>query len=200
MASARALLERVKLNPREQRMVNILLVVLGVVFFIGLPIGLEMMLATKRSNVEEMRAALEAVQTARPQIRERQAKKDAVASRYAQKAPPLAGFLEGAAKAQKLEVSDSLDRPDVPIGKRFVERSTTVHLKKAGMYGIAKFLETIEKSGHPVLVSRFNIRKRSAEPDSYDVELGVSAYDRKEAAPAADKDKDKDKKPTEKTP
>ena len=39
-------------------------------------------------------------------------------------------------------------------------------------------------------VSRLNVRKRSGEPDSYDVELGISTYERKadtskkDAAPA----------------
>jgi general secretion pathway protein M len=49
------------------------------------------------------------------------------------------------------------------------------------MYAIAKFLESLEKSGYPIDVSRLNIRKRTGEPDSYDVEVGVSAYDRSEA-------------------
>ena len=33
-------------------------------------------------------------------------------------------------------------------------------------------------------MSLLNVRKRAGEPDSYDVEVGVSAYDRTEAAPA----------------
>lgn len=189
MASAKAMLERVKLNPREQRLMTILLAVLGGLLFVGLPIVIEVLLVSKRSEVEGMREALSAVQTARPRIRDQQAKRDAVATRYAQKAPPLAGFLEQAAKAQKLDVTDSVDRPEVPIGKRFVERNTVIHLKKAGMYGFAKFLEAIERSGHPVSVTRLNVRKRSAEPDSFDVELGVSAYDRKETPAPADKEK-----------
>ena len=40
-------------------------------------------------------------------------------------------------------------------------------------------MERIEQSGHPVSISRLNIRKRGTEQDSYDVELIISAYDRK---------------------
>ena len=72
----------------------------------------------------------------------------------------------------------------MPHGKRYVERNTVIHLKKSGMGPIARFLEAIEKSAYPVAVSRLNIRKRAGEPDSYDVEVGVSAYDRSEPAPA----------------
>jgi general secretion pathway protein M len=75
-------------------------------------------------------------------------------------------------------VTDSVDRPPLPIGKRYIERSTTIHLKKAGLYAISKFMESIEQSGTPVALNRMNIRKRTGEQDSYDVELGVSAYDR----------------------
>jgi general secretion pathway protein M len=126
-------------------------------------------------------------------VRERQARKSGIAQRYAKRAPSLAGFLEQSARTEKLEVTDSADRPDVPHGKRYVERNTIIHLKKSGMYSIAKFIEVLEKSGYPVSVTRLSIRKRSGEPDSYDVEIGVSAFDRNEQAAAAD-DKDKDNK------
>jgi len=49
-------------------------------------------------------------------------------------------------------------------------------------------LQQIEQLHMPVSVSRLNIRRRGGEHDSYDVELGVSAFDRnepvKETAPA----------------
>ena len=152
---------------------------------------------SRSSENEDIRTALGAVQAARGQVRDRQSRKDSIAHRYTKRAPALAGYLETTAKAQKLEVTDSADRPDIPHGKRYTERTTVIHLKKSGMYAIAKFLESIEKSGLPVAVSRLDIRKRSGEPDSYDCEVGVSAYDRNDTNDGAEKgDKaDKDKKP-----
>jgi general secretion pathway protein M len=151
-----------------------------------LPVGLESLVHAKRSDNEELRNALDAVQGARGPVRERQMKKDSIAQRYAKRAPALAGFLEQSARTQKLEVTDSVDRPEIPHGKRYVERNTQIHLKKAGMGAIARFLESIEKSGMAVAVTRLNIHRRGGETDSYDVELGVSAYDRNEQpAPAA---------------
>jgi general secretion pathway protein M len=173
-------LERLNLNPRERRLAIIMGGFLGFLVLIGLPVGLESLVHAKRSDNEELRTALESVQGARAQVRERQMKKDSIAQRYAKRAPALAGFLEQAARAQKLEVTDSVDRPEIPHGKRYVERNTVIHLKKSGMGAIARFLESIEKSGMSVAVTRLNIRKRSGEPDSYDVEIGVSAYDRNE--------------------
>ena len=181
----------VNINPRERRLVGILGMIFAVVVIIGVPIGMELLVRARRADTEELKQALSDVQEARGKLRDRQAKKDAIASRYAKRAPPLAGYIEQTARAQKLDVTDSVDRPDVPVGKRYIERSTTVHLKKAGMYAISKFLESIEKSGNSVAVTRLGIRKRTGEPDSYDVEVGISAYDRieKPAAPEPDKDK-----------
>ena len=176
--------ERWGLNPREQRMATIAVLVIGGMLLLALPIGLQTLVSSRRNENDELRSALNAVNGSRAAIRERQEKKSSVASRYAKKAPSLAGFLEQTASAQKLQVTDSVDRPDVPHGKRYMERNSVIHLKKSGMGPIAKFLEAIEKSGYSVSISRLNIRKRAGEPDSYDVEVGVSAYDRTEAVPA----------------
>ena len=176
--------ERWGLNPREQRIATVAVLVLGVMMLLAIPIGLQTLVSNRRNENDELRTALNAVNGARAQIRERAERKDSIAQRYGKKAPQLAGFLEQTASAQKLQVTDSVDRPDVPHGKRYLERNTVIHLKKSGMGPIAKFLEAIEKSSYPVAVSRLNIRKRAGEPDSYDVEIGVSAYDRTELTPA----------------
>jgi general secretion pathway protein M len=181
-------LDRFNLNPRERKLVQALIVVLAVLFVLGVPVGLESWVSSKREENQALRDAIDNVQAARGTIRERQAKKDAIAQRYQNRAPELAAYLEAAAKKQKLDITDSVDRPPVPIGKRYTERSTTIHLKKAGMLALSRFIESIEQSGSPVAVTRLNIRRRMGEPDSYDVELGVSAWDRAEKetpAPAA---------------
>jgi general secretion pathway protein M len=144
-----------------------------------------MLVSSRKTENDELRGAVANVNGARGKIRERQDRKSSIVSRYGKKAPPLAGFLEQHASANSLQVTDSVDRPEIPHGKRYIERNTVIHLKKAGMLPIALFLVALEKSGHPVSVSRLNVRKRSGEPDSYDVEVGVSAFDRTEAAPKA---------------
>jgi general secretion pathway protein M len=180
---ATPIFERFGLNPREQRLASILTTVFGIMFLLGLPVLMETLIISRHSDNEKTRTALEAVQAARVKVRERQAKKDAIATRYGKRAPALAGFLEQSARAQKLEVTESGDRPEIPIGKRYVERNTVVHLKKAGMLAISKFLEGLEKSDNASSVSRLNIRKRTGEPDSYDIEVGLSAFDRTSEPP-----------------
>ncbi len=175
--------ERWGLNPREQRIATVAVLVLGVMLVLAVPIGLQTLVSRRSNENDELRSALNAVNGARAQIRERADRKASIAQRYGKKTPQLAGFLEQTASAQKLQVTDSVDRPDVPHGKRYLERNTVIHLKKSGMGPIAKFLEALEKSNYPLAVSRLNIRKRAGEADSYDVEVGVSAYDRIEPVP-----------------
>ncbi len=181
-------LDRLGLSPRERRLVTVLVGVVAVLLLLVAPVGLESLVHARESDNDELRKALSAVQSARAQVHERQEKKDSILHRYQKRAPALAGYLEQTARSVKLEVTDSVDRPEVPHGKRYVERNTVIHLKKAGMYPISKFLEAIERSGMPLAVTRLNIHRRTGEPDSYDVEVGVSAYDRNEQAPAAGAD------------
>jgi general secretion pathway protein M len=105
--------------------------------------------------------------------------------RYAKPAPPLASFIDESAKQNGISAAESQDRPEVPHGKRYTERVAVVKMHKVGMLALARTLEKIEQSGYPVAITRLNLRPRSGEPDSYEVELGVSAYDRKGEAGAA---------------
>ncbi|MEO8875741.1 MAG: hypothetical protein ABI461_09160 [Polyangiaceae bacterium] len=182
-----------RLDFRERRNTSYAMIGIAALLFFGIPIAIESLLIARRVEISNLRASIDAVQGARTAVRERQARRDQIAMRYAKKAPLLAGFLQQSAREQKLEVTDSADRPDVPIGKKYVERSSVVHLKKVGMYALSKFIETIEQSGEPLAVTQISIRKRTGEPDSYDVELGLSAYDRIEAPAPAGSGAAKDK-------
>ena len=174
-----------QMNVRERKLVSILGFAAAAVLLLAIPFGIEALIRSAHSDNDDLHQALSDVQDARGRVRERQAKKDAIALRYAKTAPALAGYLEQAARQQKLEVTDSTPLPDVPHGKRYTEHGTDIHLKKTGMLPLALFLESIEKSGYPVAATRLNIRKRSGESDSYDVEVAVSSYDRVEGPPAA---------------
>jgi general secretion pathway protein M len=181
-----------KLEPRERRLLTVLGVVFTSLIFLGVPLGLHNMVSNRRASNDELRAAVSAVYEGRAHMAEKRAKHDALLARYAKPAPALAGFLEQMAQANGLVAAESQDRPELPHGKRFVERMTVIKMHKIGMLPLSKMIEKIEQSGYPVSVSRLSIKPRGGEPDSYEVEMGVSAFDRK-ADPKADKEKaDKD--------
>jgi general secretion pathway protein M len=174
-----------KLDARERRLLTIFGGMLGAILFLIGPIGLWSVLSGKRADNQEIRDLISQIHASSAQVGERRAKQDALLARYARPAPQLASFIDDAAKANGIAAAESADRPEVPHGKRYSERITVVKMHKVGMLALAKTLEKIEQSGHPVVVSKLNIKPRSGEPDSYEVELGVSAFDRKADAPQA---------------
>lgn len=185
-----SLRERIeRLEPRERQLLGVLGVVLAVLILLLVPIGMSAMLSSQKSENEALRTAIDNIQKGRALVRKRAAERDAIAARYASPAPSLAGFLSKLAKETGIDIPESQDRAVIPHGKQYEERSTKIALRKVGMLHLVKFMEKIEQSPHPVLISRLNIRKRGTEVDSYDVEMIVSAYDRKKPSKTKNKKK-----------
>jgi general secretion pathway protein M len=170
-----------RLESREQRLLLALVGIFGFMVFLLIPIVLFATASSRSKENDAIRDVSQAIVDARPQLEVRDAQRQKILARYARPTPPLAGFLEQLASLHSIEIPESQDRPIVPHGaKRYEERSTKIELQKVGMKNLALFLEGIETSGLPVRVSGIDIRKRAAEPDSWDISLIVSAYDRKE--------------------
>lgn len=180
------------LEDRERRLLGLLLLVAAFGVVLAPPVALYAVLHGKRSEVEAVRAAIGAIEEQGDLIQRAKADKGALEQRYKKPAPQLQAFLAKLAAESTVEIPESQDRQVVPRGKRFEERSTKITLRKVGMLKLVRFLEKIEHSGHPVKVSQIDIRKRTTEPDSYDVDMVVSAFDRKapEPKPGAKSDRD----------
>lgn len=176
-----------RLDARERQLLGVLVAVFLGIVVVMVPFSVTLLVSSRRSENEELKQAVAAIQENRELVRKHNEEREVVLARYAQAAPPLAGFLDKLAKDSGLEIPESQDRAPVPHGKKFEERSTKIVLRKVGMLNLVKFMERIEQSGHPVMISRLNIRKRGTEQDSYDVEMFVSSYvrnaDAKEAKP-----------------
>jgi hypothetical protein len=177
-----------QLEPREQRLLGVLVLVFAVMLVLLVPILLFAMVSSRASENEHLREAIEQIHASRDRIQSREADKRRLDQRYQQVAPPLAGYLDKLANEVGMEIPESQDRAVVPHGKKFDERSTKLVLKKVGMLTLVNFMEKVENSGYPLRVSSFNLRKRGTEEDSYDVNLIVSAFDRKETKPAPAED------------
>jgi general secretion pathway protein M len=172
-----------RLEPRERRLLGILGGILGAMAFLAVPIAIAASVHGQANENEALRSAITSIEDAREHVEKVQAARDAVAARYASVAPPLAAFLSKIAGDAQVEIPESQDRQAVPHGKRYTERSTKIVLRKVGMLKLVHLMEGLEKSGHPVSISSLNIRKRAVEPDSYDVDMVVSAFDRKAPEP-----------------
>lgn len=175
-----SLAERIeRLEERERRLLTLLAVVAFVVLVLLFPLGVTAVLHTSRGDNDALRDAIDQISSSREVIERGRTVRQFLEDRYSRPAPPLASFLSGIASQTGVEIPETQDRAPVPHGKRYEEKSTKITLRKVGMLKIARFLERIEQSGHPVSVSQLTIRKRSIEPDSYDVDMVVSAFERK---------------------
>jgi general secretion pathway protein M len=172
-----------QLDDRERKLLGVLLAVFGAGVVLALPLTIAAIVHSKKSDNEAVHEAIEAIYDNRDAIEKAKAQKNSVVERYSRPAPPLAAFLAGLATQVGVEIPESQDRQSVPHGKRYNERLTKIVLRKVGMLKLVKFIEQVEQSGHPVSISQLNIRKRASEPDSFDVEMLVSAFDRKAPEP-----------------
>jgi general secretion pathway protein M len=172
-----SLAERIdRLDARERQLLGVMFAVFIGIVVLLVPLGVTALVSSRSSETEELKQAVAAIQENRELVRKHNEEREVVLARYAQAAPPLAGFLDKLAKDSGIEIPESQDRAPVPHGKKFEERSTKIMLRKVGMLNLVKFMERIEQSGHPVMISRLNIRKRGTEQDAYDVEMFVSAF------------------------
>lgn len=170
-----------RLDPRERRLLTVFFAILGGLVLVVVPIVTQRAVMLKRDENEQLRDAINELVEAQPALTKAEAQRKAIVGRYARVAPPLGAFLANQAAQNGLEIPESQERPVVPHGKRFDERSQRLQLRKVGLANLARFMESVEKSQHPIVFSRLDIRKRLSELDSYDVEIIASAYDRKEA-------------------
>lgn len=187
-----SLAERIdRLDERERRLLGLLGVVFVALLLVLVPAGVSGWLSRERAENQRLREALDAIQAARKTLAQRQETRDALRLKYATPAPPLAAYLGDKAKAAGVELPETQDRPSMPHGKRFEERSTRVTVRKAGMRSLLAFLEAVVKAPHPLSITRLTIKRRGGETDSWDAEVIVSAYDRK-AEPTKSDRKDQD--------
>ena len=174
-----------QLEDRERRLLGVLVVVFGVILILIIPVGLAAYLGSLASENDTMREAIQSIQDSQELLEKRALERQAQDQRYKTTSPPLAGFLASIAQRNDIEIPETQDQTDVPHGKRFNERSTKITLRDVGMLKIAKFMEGIAQSGYPLSIAKMNIRKRGTQADSFNVEMVVSAFDRKAAEPEA---------------
>ncbi|MEY4545717.1 MAG: hypothetical protein RL685_1912 [Pseudomonadota bacterium] len=166
------------LAPREKRLLSILGAVGGVLLLAAIPLGVTTLLGDAEETHAELLEALERIEAEGEGVRERQAERDAILSRYETPVAALPGFLDKAAQGAGITIPESKEPSPVAHGKKFEERFTSLSLRKVGLLALVKFMEKVSGGLVPVGISKLNIRKRGAEPDSYDVQMTVSAYHR----------------------
>jgi len=170
-----------RMDPRERRLLTVFLSVFAVVVPIVIIFLTKRAVIVSQSDNDQIRKVLDDLAESQQSLLKSDTMRQAIIARYGRAAPPLGALLDNQARQNGIEIPESQDRPVVPHGKRFDERSTRIQLRKVGLLSLARFMESVERTQFPIVFTRLDIRKRLSESDSYDVELIASAYDRKEA-------------------
>lgn len=176
-----------KLEPRERTLLTAFGGILFAIAFVLVPLMLFRSVGKTRDENQEIKDFIQTVRESRDKIDQKKASRDAMLTKYQKTIP--ASFLEDAARTNNVDIAETQKKPDVPHGKKYTEHVTVLKMRKVGLFGLAKMLEKIARAGYPVAISKMNLKPRNGEPDSYDVEMTVSSFERK-GEPKKDKPED----------
>ena len=168
-----------RMSARERRLISILgSAFVGCVFLLVGYLVFDSVQSMSEEN-QDMRDALDAIAKHSDEFRDAKAKAKAQELRIGTEPPQLAADLEAAAKEAGIQIPETADRPDSAAGKRYIEHSLDVKLRKVDLKSLATFLSKVETGHSLVLITRLQIRRSfGGDGTSVDVDLTASTYER----------------------
>jgi hypothetical protein len=128
---------------------------------------------------QDMRNALDDIAKHSDEYRAAKAEAAAQMKRIGKEPPQLAADLEAAAKEAGIQIPETADRPDSAAGKRHIEHSLDVKLRKVDLKSLATFLSKVETGKSLVLITRLQIRRSfGGDGASVDVDLTATTFER----------------------
>jgi len=132
-----------RMSARERRLISILgSAFVGCVFLLVGYLVFDSVQSMSEEN-QDMRDALDAIAKHSDEFRDAKAKAKAQELRIGTEPPQLAADLEAAAKEAGIQIPETADRPDAAAGKRYVEHSLDVKLRKVDLKSLATFLSKV---------------------------------------------------------
>ena len=168
-----------RMSLRERRLLSLLggaIVGCGVLVVGYLVFGSYQTLSEKN---QELREAIDDIAKHSVKYLDDKARAEALKLRIGSEPPQLAAELEAAAKEAGIQIPETADRPDVSAGKRYVEHSLDVKLRKVDLKSLATFLSKVETGKTLILITRLGIRRSfGAEGTMVDVDLTATTWER----------------------
>ncbi len=165
-----------KLSDRERRMLSIM----GSVVVALIAFAIVWTTTTSLAEVEDERDAIRSVladiDRAGAILDKREAERHAIEERYRNRAPALAAYVEGRAKAVGIEVRQVVEDPEKVAGG-YRRQSVRVSFSGVSLRPIMHLLANIDDERSPIAIERILIEHYS-QGDSYKVDLGIAAYER----------------------
>lgn len=191
-AAALNLIERLRqvwedLNERERKLMLLLGITLAVLILF-LPAFLAYRSVSEIADENEaIRDALRQMETRSGELSQRRAQRLAAERRYRTKPPSLGSFLEERTRQAGVQLGSVTDEADERVGG-FLKRTTRARLDNINLRALVQLMTLIENSGFAIAIDFVRI-EHFRSGDSYDVELGLSSFE-KSSAPAGADDED----------
>ena len=167
-----------RMAPRERKLISILAsAVLTLALLLAGYLIVDSLQEISTSN-QDTREALAAIARHRDDYLDAKARMVSQETRIGVEPPQLAADLEATGKEAGVEIPETVDRPPTPAGKRYLEHSLDVKLRKVGLKELATFLSKVETNPRLIAITRLQIRRSFGEGDKLDVEATATAYER----------------------
>lgn len=168
-----------RMSVRERRLISILAGSFALCAVLLVAYLMVDSLQSMAQENQEMRDAIADIAKHSDEYREAKAKVEAQRKRIGSEPPQLAADLEAAAKEAGIQIPETSDRPDAAAGKRYVEHSLDVKLRKVDLKSLATFLSKVETGKSFILVTRLQIRRSfGGDGGNVDVDLTATTYER----------------------
>ncbi len=172
----KASLER--LSARERRMFGGLAAAFAAMLVLGLGYWISSSLEELEEKNASMRKALKLIDRHRDEFVAQRQRIAALEVRMARTPLELNNFVEKAASAVGVTITESGETTPVP-GARYTRRGLEIKLNKVTIGQLASLLKRIEdEQAYIVQVTRLSVNTRWNRNEQLDVELVVSTYDR----------------------
>ncbi len=168
-----------RMSLRERRLISILGGAFATCAFLLVAYLMIDSLQSMGQDNKDMRDALDAIAKHSDEYRDGKARAKAQELRIGSDPPQLAADLEAAAKEAGIQIPETADRPDAAAGKRYVEHSLDLKLRKVDLKSLATFLGKVETSRRLILITRLEVRRSfGGDGTSVDVDLTATTYER----------------------
>jgi general secretion pathway protein M len=167
-----------RLSVRERRLIFVFLgLFLGfILFFIIFHVSF--VLSDLEESIQDVGRLIEEMEKNRESYLRKREVSGGIERMLERRAPPLRGYLEGLAHSAGLTIPESVEKPDVPKGRRYVEKSVKIKFRKVALEQLTNFMKRIKNAPFALAITEIYIRKRFNEPNSMDVEMTVSVYEK----------------------